>query len=113
MLSSALVAMAIQAATVPPPPDPTPSDPARTVWVAVTSDGKCTLRWQGATIDPDSFGKAIAGLEDKRTPIAIVGDTAVPYRCIGHVIYTLQAAGLNKVAFAVASDGETAAPARP
>jgi len=111
MLSSALVAITIQAATISP--DPAPSDSARTVRVAVAPDGKCTLRWQGATIDPDPFGKAIAGLEDKKMPIAIIGDTAVPYRCVGFVIYTLQAAGLNNVGFAVAPDGETAAPAKP
>lgn len=60
-------------------------------------NGQCAVTWNGRPLTPDTIVelKRVAG----RRPVHIVGNTSVPYRCVGGAIYTMQAAGIDKIGF--------------
>jgi biopolymer transport protein ExbD len=50
--------------------------------------------------DAKLFAQRLKQLRKRWRAASIVGDTNVPYRCVGHVIYIAQSAGFKKVGFA-------------
>lgn len=70
------------------------------------TDSVCSVRVAGQEVTSDQL-LAIARQEAKRTRRALLaGGTAVPYRCIGGVIYTLQSAGFRQVDFGAEANSD-------
>jgi biopolymer transport protein ExbD len=78
-----------------------PSAGAPHVRILADSSGKCVTIWNGQTVDNEALldrARTVSD-EDKKRGIHIDGKVDAPYRCIGGVIYTLQAAGFTKIGF--------------
>lgn len=67
------------------------------VSAGLDDNGQCAVTWNGRPLTPD------AAAELKRVargrPVHMVGNESGPYRCVGAAIYTMQAAGIDKIGF--------------
>lgn len=64
----------------------------------VSSD-PCAFEFEGKRYESASAEEFAMMLRKRPTPSAVVveGDTEIPYRCVGGVIFALQSAGLTKI----------------
>jgi biopolymer transport protein ExbD len=63
------------------------------------SDAGCTMRLDGRTVKADELLKMPRATRQDNASIKLHADTNVPWRCIGSVIYGLQALGYENVGF--------------
>lgn len=69
------------------------------VVLALDAAGKCHMSFAGKdSVGTDSASIAALGLDTKRH-VHLVADTSVSYRCVGRVIYRLQANGFRDIGF--------------
>jgi biopolymer transport protein ExbD len=79
------------------------------VRVAVEPNGACALWWHDEKIAPEYLGERARRFGTVRD-VRVVADRAVPYRCIGGVIFTLQHAGVARVTLLSEPPGDTPFP---
>jgi hypothetical protein len=67
--------------------------------LALDTAGKCHMRFAGKDVVVTGIG-SLAGLGlDPKRDVHLVADISIPYRCVGGVIYVLQANGFRDVGF--------------
>ena len=66
--------------------------------ITLDAAGKCVTTWNGERVDHDELLKRAKARPDKTKTVLVDSDAAVPYRCAGSTIYTLQMAGTRFVA---------------
>jgi biopolymer transport protein ExbD len=76
----------------------TPSSKRIDLSVAQDASGQCVVRWRGQPLTPKTTAELKQAAGDG-AQIQVVGGAAVPYRCVGGAIYTMQAAGIDKIGF--------------
>lgn len=77
------------------------------------SDGACSAIFDGRRLPSDQRGYPdFKGVRSDGGLVHIIGTTAVPYKCVGGVIYMLQAAGFRTIHFDAAPPDRGGAPAK-
>lgn len=62
-------------------------------------DAACMAEWNGEALDLDQLSARTRAWPGDRAHVHIDGSVEVPYKCVGAVIYKLQAAGFSNIGF--------------
>jgi len=72
----------------------------------------CSADFDGLSLPAKDGYPDLTGIRSDDRPVHIVGSSAIPYKCIGGVIYGLQIDGFKAIDFDAAPHGQNGAPAK-